>query len=147
MLEDLKVLPASTLDTRMSQTVTESQGFKSEVCERDDQWDKTFRGVCSRLPTKDKVWLLKPQNQKPFTSTQLFEDINPRILTYTQHGFQKFISTIDPVLSHINSFAAIINSFVQTQPEISGFIWGSLYLLIKVGTVLLVDVPHGLTVK
>lgn len=147
MLQDLEVLPAGALDTRISQTVTESQGVKSEVCERDDQWDETFRDVCSRLPEKEKIWLQKSQNQKPFTSTQLFDNINPHIITYTDHGFQKFISTIDPVVSHINSFAAIINSFVQTQPEVSGFIWGSLYLLITVGTVLLADVPHELTVE
>ena len=110
-----------------------SPGVTNQVDELDDQWNKSFHDVCSKLPERDKAWLL--QNQKPFTSTQLFEYIRPRIRKYTQHGFQKFISAIDPIVSHINSFTGIINTFVQTHPEISGLIWGSLYLLITVGIV------------
>lgn len=117
-------------------------GDTNQVDEEDDQWNKTFHGVCSKLPEKDKAWLL--QSQKPFTSTQLFEDIRPHIQKYSQHGFQQFISAIDPILSHINSFTGIINVFVQTHPEISGLIWGSLYLLITVDIVTTAKVQRRL---
>ena len=130
MALDSQIRTTYVTTTRVSKT---PQGVTGALAgERDVQWEETFHEVCSRIPAKDKEQFLNPQNQKPFTSTQLFEDIRPHVRSYTQHRFQKFISTIDPVLSHINSFAAIISSFVQTNPGVSGLIWGSLYLVITV---------------
>ncbi|KAL8847102.1 MAG: hypothetical protein Q9221_007851 [Calogaya cf. arnoldii] len=131
MAQELRHVATSDVTPTITLVHIKSPDVAPHVHDRDDQWDNTFHSICSKLPEKDRLLLL--QNQRPFTSTQLYDEIRPRIKKYTEHGFQKFISAIDPVLSHINSFTGIINSFVQSHPEISGLVWGSLYLLITVG--------------
>lgn len=55
--------------------------------------------------------------------------MQPNVHICTKHGFQTFISRVDPVLSHINSFIAIEITFVQTHPEVAGLMWRqSLYI-------------------
>ena len=132
MAQDPKAIASNHVNIQDSQISATPVVVSREFLEEDNQWEKTFQDVCSKLPAKDKEWLLKSQNQKCFTSTQIFEDIKPWVQKYTQHGFQKFIVAIEPVLSHINSFTGIINTFIQSHPEISGLIWGVLHLLITV---------------
>ena len=98
----------------------------------DDDWNETFQHVRSNLPAQDRSVLLSADYQKPFTSVEILKYMNASLDKYTQHGFQCFIGKIEPILSHIHSFAGIINVFVQTHPEIAGLIWGSLRLLITV---------------
>lgn len=124
---------SSAHNNKAARTGSSTQSVSSCKEKVDGQWDQVFASVCSKLPAKEKALILEPQNQRPFTSIQLFDEVQPKAKKYTEHGFQRLISRLDPVLSHINSFTAIINTFVQTHPEVSGLIWGSLYLLITVG--------------
>ena len=98
----------------------------------DNDWVATFQQLQSSLPAEDKALLLDASHQKPFTSASILESINERLEQYKRHPFQRFIGKIEPVLSHIHSFTGIINTFVQTHPEISGLFWGSLPILITV---------------
>lgn len=133
MVQESRHVATGDLNSNITSVDIKSPVGALKIHDTDDQWDNTFHSICSKLPDKDRFLLL--QNQRPFTSTQLYEEIRPRITKYTQHGFQRFIGAIDPIISHINSFTGIINSFVQSHPEISGLVWGSLYLLITVGTI------------
>ena len=103
-----------------------------ELINMDNDWVATFQQLQSSLPAEDKALLLDANHQKPFTSANLLESINERLEKYKRHPFQRFIGRIEPVLSHIHSFTGIINTFVQTHPEISGLFWGSLRILITV---------------
>lgn len=135
MAQEPHFVYSSGLNTPITEGGSTSIGTLTDSKATDDQWDETFKEVCTRLPEKDKEHFLRPQNQEPFTITQMLEHIRPYLQKYTQHGFQRFVSMLDPVLSHINSFTVVINQFVQTHPEFSGLIWGSLYFLITVCTI------------
>ncbi|TAQ85801.1 hypothetical protein B7494_g5858 [Chlorociboria aeruginascens] len=96
-----------------------------------ESWDKTYKSAVRSLADEDKDWFSKPEHQEPFTSAQMIAAIEPHAKRYTKHMFQRFLSVLDPILSHIGSFAEAISIMVQADPTCAGLIWGGLYLVIQ----------------
>jgi hypothetical protein len=121
--------PDSLLPVWSAPTLTEVHQF-------DDLWNQALQNVREKLPTKDLKWLEDEQNQKAFTSTQILEAIQPFQKRYTNHPAQKFLARIDPIVSHIRSFAGSINAFTNTSMA-AGMVWGSIYLVLIVRRLLM----------
>jgi hypothetical protein len=98
----------------------------------DDLWGQALQGALCKLPVKDAQWLADGRNQKAFTSTEIFEAIRPFHDKYCKHPAQRLLARIDPIVSHIRSFAAAINSFANANPTGAGVVWGGIHLVLLV---------------
>jgi hypothetical protein len=97
-------------------------------------WTIALQSCLEQLTPAEQKVVLSEKHSRPFTSRYIIDTLNPAITHYEQRWFQKLMKKIDPFLTHIQSFSHAINIYVQSNPEISGLIWGSLYLFITVGT-------------
>jgi len=103
----------------------------------DDLWQEAIEKALDRLPEKDAKWLADENNRLPLTSTRIVEVIQAREGKYHKHPVQTLFAKIDPIISHVRSFAQVITTFVQSDPtRIAGLIWGSLYMVLRVGNCL-----------
>ena len=101
----------------------------------DDETLQVVRIVPSnlnQLSTKDLRTLLDKRYSKPQTSSSLLEILQPLIEKYERTRIQQISRRLVPILSHIGSFAAIVNVYIQADPTVSSLIWGSVCLLISV---------------
>ena len=71
-------------------------------------------------------------NQKAFTSTQILEAIRPCQERYTSNPAQRFLARLDPIVSHVRSFAGAINAVASANPVGAGIVWGGIYLVLIV---------------
>ena len=64
------------------------------------------------------------------------DDVLARVSDERKVYDKKMIPTImrkcNPVLEHVQSFCAVIDTFIQSNPVISGLIWGSLKFILDV---------------
>ena len=85
------------------------------------------------LSSADKALLDQHIHSKPLTTDVLLASTLRFVETYNRSRFQETLRKLDPLFSHIKSFSSIVDVFVQTNPAISGLVWGSLHLAITVG--------------
>ncbi|KAF1963705.1 hypothetical protein CC80DRAFT_588059 [Byssothecium circinans] len=98
----------------------------------DELWCATVQRVSDKLAPKDAAWLMDKNNRTPLTSTKLVEVIQSQEGKYSQHPVQTLFARIEPIVSHIRSFAQVITVFTQTDPTgTAGLIWGSLYMVLR----------------
>ncbi|KAI1842360.1 hypothetical protein JX265_001792 [Neoarthrinium moseri] len=95
-------------------------------------WTQALQKVLQKLPPQDSQWLANVQNQKPFTSTQIIDVIRPYEKKYVNHPAQRFLTQIDPIVSHIRSFAGALNVLANADPTGAGIVWGSIHLVLVV---------------
>lgn len=119
-------------DTRLS---FDSALTIAEGSELDDLWAQALQKALDKLPAKDSRWLADIQNHKAFTSTQIGEVIRPFLVKYSNHPAQRFLARIDPIVSHVRSFAGAINAFTNNSMG-AGVVWGSIYLVLIVRTLI-----------
>ena len=81
-----------------------------------NSWAQALQKAVTSLPAKDSQWLSEEQNRAPFTSTQSIEAIRPFEEKYSNHLAQKCFAKIDPIVSHVRSFASVINVFADANP-------------------------------
>lgn len=110
----------------------------------DDLWAQALQQALRKLPSKDSQWLADKQNQKAFTSTEIVEEIQPFQEKYTNHPAQRFLTRIDPIVSHVRSFAGAITAMASADRTGAGVLWGSVYLVLIVRQAPLSDQTDGL---
>jgi hypothetical protein len=52
-------------------------------------------------------------------------------MKYRKHRLVLFLERINPFLAQLRSFSQIINSLVQSHPEIAALVWGSVSLILE----------------
>lgn len=107
---------------------------RPEADDDHDLWAQALRKALTDLPAKDSRWLAEKQNRTPFTSTQIIHAIRPFQEKYSNHPVQKFFAKIDPIISHVRSFAGVISVFANANPIGAGITWGCIYLVLVVRT-------------
>ena len=107
-----------------------------EGSEPDDLWDQAFQKALRKLPAKDSEWLADEQNQKAFSSTQIIEAIQPFLEKYSNHPVQRFLAQIDPIVTHVRSFTDAIHTFTYANPTGARMVWGCVYLVLMVRTLI-----------
>lgn len=105
---------------------------KSPASSTSSLWDTTYQAAIMKYPPEYQSWLQYDDFGMPFTSTQIFKQIEPLQQKYQALPFQRFITWLGPTLSHINSFAKVIGMFAQINPAIGCLIWGSIHLVVLV---------------
>lgn len=98
----------------------------------DDLWDSAVKEAVEKLPEKHVPWLLEPGNQKPYTTTQLLNNVAREHSKSSSNLFPRFFTSIDPILVHIASFQRSLAVIVAADPTGAGLIWGVFHLLIEV---------------
>ncbi|KAG9498193.1 hypothetical protein J7337_011088 [Fusarium musae] len=115
----------SLIETRTSQPDT------------DDLWARALQEALVKLPPKDAEWLSNEENRKAFTSTQIVEAIRPYHKKYSKRLTQRFLAWIDPIVSHIRSFAGAISTLTNADPTGAGVVWGCIQLVLIVSRVII----------
>ena len=98
----------------------------------DELWDSAVKEAVEKLPEKQVTWLMAPGNQKPYTTTQLLDNVAREHSKSTSNIFPRFFTSIDPILVHIASFQRSLAVIVAANPTGAGLIWGTFRLLIEV---------------
>lgn len=98
----------------------------------DDLWSQAYHKALHTLPAKDSEWLADRENQRAFTSIEICEAIRSYQEKHSRYPAQRFLARIDPIVSHIRSFAGAINVFANANPMGVGIVWGSIYLVLIV---------------
>jgi hypothetical protein len=62
---------------------------------------------------------------------QIVEDVNRKFQSSSPKTV-KFSQKLSPCLGSINRFSSVIDTFIQSNPTISGLVWGSLKFLLQV---------------
>ena len=79
---------------------------------------------------------LKEKEWKLINTGCSMDDVLARVSDERKVYDKKMIPTImrkcNPVLEHVQSFCAVIDTFVASNPVISGLIWGSLKFILDV---------------
>jgi hypothetical protein len=101
-------------------------------------WLQIVTQCANELCPADRETLLSGQHSRPFCSQVIVNSVDPLIARYQQKWVQRVSLRINPILSHIESFSNAINVYVQSNPAISGLVWGTLYLCITVGGLFIV---------
>ena len=69
------------------------------------------------------------------TNVRSLEELTERArglkANYRKHGLVVLLGKIYPILAQLQSFSPIINTLVQSHPEIAALVWGSLYLIVE----------------
>jgi hypothetical protein len=97
--------------------------------------EQLLREHATDLSFANSEFILKEAHSQPLTTESLLASTLRFVKKYDQKKLQMVFNRIDPVLSHIKSFSSIIDIYVQTNPAISGLIWGSLHLAIAVSLI------------
>ncbi|KAL9012804.1 MAG: hypothetical protein Q9173_002455 [Seirophora scorigena] len=98
----------------------------------DGLWAQALQKALDDLPAKESRWLSDERNRAPFTSTQITEAVRPFQEKYSNRPVQRFIAKIDPILSHVRSFAGILGVFANANPVGAGITWRCIYLVLVV---------------
>lgn len=122
--------PLSKSVTQSTFTLVPTGSFEADVDH--ELWAQVLQKALSELPAKDSQWLSDKENRTQFTSTQIVEAIRPFQEKYSNHPVQRLFAKIDPIISHVPSFARVIGVFANAKPIGAGFVWGSLYLVLMV---------------
>ncbi len=99
-----------------------SSGTLINEPDSDDLWSQAYHKALRTLPAKDSEWLADRENQKAFTSTEICEAIRSHQEKYARYPAQRFLARIDPIVSHIRSFAGAINVFANANPMGAGIV-------------------------
>lgn len=108
-----------------------SKSTSIEDCGIDELWHEAFQRARDELSDRDLDWISDKRNQNPFTSTQILEAMQSFQETYFNNPLERLLARIDPIVSHISSFAGSINAFTTNSMGV-GMIWGSIYLVLTV---------------
>lgn len=71
---------------------------------------------------------------------QVVEDANRKFQSSSPKSI-KFSQKLLPCLESLNRFSSVIDTFIQSNPTISGLVWGSLKFLLQVRSLRTVQVP------
>jgi hypothetical protein len=63
---------------------------------------------------------------------ELIEKASKMNATYRKHGLVLFLERTNPFLGQLRSFSQIINTLIQSHPEIAALVWGSVFLILEV---------------
>jgi hypothetical protein len=96
-------------------------------------WAQELHYFEGKLSAADFALLDQHMHAKPLTTDVLLASTLSCVETYDRRWFQETLRKLDPLFDHIKSFSSIVDVFVQTNPAISGLIWGSVHLAITVG--------------
>lgn len=114
-----------------SSVFSSSRSTSIEDCGIDELWHEALQRARDELSDRDLDWISDKRNQNPFTSTQILEDMQSFQEAYLNNPLERLFARIDPIVSHITSFAGSINAFTANSMGV-GMIWGSIYLVLIV---------------
>ena len=80
---------------------------------------------------------LSPQDysraQEVQSLEQLRQSSSEERAFYDRQRLPRFMEKCGPFLEHLLTFSGVIDTFVSSDPKVSGLIWGSLKLVLEAG--------------
>lgn len=92
-----------------------------------DIWTATFQRCKSQLSPKDLQNIVQIRSQD-----QLIESITELKRQYQSSKTIRALNIIEPVIQNLRSFTGVIDTAIQSNPEIASLCWGGLKLVIEV---------------
>lgn len=76
-------------------------------------------------------------------SEQLLQEVSNLNITYRKRLIPRVLSRLDPFFQQLKLFGQTITILIQSNPRITSVIWGSIYALLEVRTLIIGRMPHA----
>jgi hypothetical protein len=91
-----------------------------------DIWNEARAFHNARLTARERKHVIEVTSLE-----ELIGKASKMNVKYRKHGLVLFLERINPFLTQLRSFSQIINSLIQSHPEIAALVWGSVSLILE----------------
>lgn len=92
-------------------------------------WQTAWQSYHTTLTDKEKACIENVGSLEELM--ERLERISQQYRDQRRSNFPNLLARADPFITQIRSFSAIINTFIQSNPDISALVWGSLALVLE----------------
>jgi hypothetical protein len=91
-----------------------------------DIWNEARAFHNSRLTARERKHVTEVTSLE-----ELIEKARKLNVKYRQHRLALLLGRINPFLAQLRSFSRVINTLIQSHPEIAALVWGSVSLILE----------------
>lgn len=95
-------------------------------------WQGMLNEHLAKLKPKDLSYMLKAGLAPGLNEDQLNRLVSTLEDSYGKKYSSRALQKVHPIVSHIQSFGRVVDTMVQSNPEIAALIWGGVRLLMEV---------------
>lgn len=111
------------------------QESATDISRRSPVWTRAWEKYAATLSPEDRDTIFRVTSGvaiAPLSSNDVVRLLGPLRSAYDNTVFETCRRSLGPIVSRLKAFTSIVDVFVQSNPDVSALIWGSIKTLLTV---------------